>query len=400
MLALAEDLLRAAHVVLPAPSTLERLVASVAAGAVQDLFEGIAAGLPGHLRDAIEDLVDVPEGGHRSPLAHLKEPPSAARAPAIAASLARLDLLEGLLGAGLDMAAVAPQLLQHLAQLGRRYDAQALKRFAPPKCHTLVAAFLVEARRALLDQVVTMHDQYMTGLDRRSRLAFEDKHRRLRRCARAGIDTLLATVDMLLDADREAPIASLYEDLSEEKLREAAADCRAFARLEERGLVDELAARYGDLRKYLPTFLRLPFEAAAGSEALLAAVEVARKLDAGASEKLLDGAPRHFIPAAWRKALGPAGSRPRRALWEVALAFAVRDALRSGNLFLAASRRHVSFWNLVMGGRQWAEAKEDAYVRLAVPPRPDDALAGLHGAEGPSVRKRTVAYCTHCYGWA
>lgn len=61
----------------------------------------------------------------------------------------------------------------------------------------------------------------------------------------------------------------------------------------------------------------------------------------------------------------------------MALAFAVRDALRSGDLFLPASRRHVSFWNLVMGERQWAEAKEDAYSRLLIPPRPEDALAGL-----------------------
>ena len=93
---------------------------------------------------------------------------------------------------------MTPQLLQHLAGLGRRYDAQALKRFAAPKRHALVAAFLVETRTALLDQVVTMHDQYMTGLERRSRLAFEDKRRRLRRRARAGINTLLATVDSLL----------------------------------------------------------------------------------------------------------------------------------------------------------------------------------------------------------
>ncbi len=318
LLALAEDLLRAGRIVLPAPSTLERLVASVAAHAVQ-----------------------------------------------------------GLLGTGVDLAAATPQLVQHLAQLGRRYDAQALKRFAAPKRHALVAAFLVETRKGLLDQAVAMHDQYMTGLERRSRLAFEDKQRALRRRAKNGLDTLLAAVDVLLDADRAAPVSSLYEELSEPDLRQAGADCRAFARLEERGFVDELAARYGDLRRYLPAFLRLPFEAAAGSEALLAAVEAVRKLDAGASEKLLDDAPRHFIPASWRKVACPAGQRPRRALWEIALAFAVRDALRSGDLFLAASRRHVAFWNLVMGDRQWAEAKEDAYARLSVPPRPDDALAAL-----------------------
>lgn len=217
---------------------------------------------------------------------------------------------------------------QNRSPLSQPDDAQALKRFAPPKRHALVAAFLVETRKALLDQVVTMHDQYMTGLDRRSRLAFEDKRRRLRRRARAGIDTLLAIVDTLLDAG-----------------------------------------------------------------------EVARKLDTGGPEKLLDDAPRHFIPAAWRKALGPAGSRPRRALWELALAFAVRDALRSGDLYLPASRRHMSFsgeplgstWNLVMGERQWAEAKEDAYARLLIPLRrracgPADPLrrGGKCGGAGPA----------------
>jgi len=98
LLAHAEDLLRTARVILPATSTLERLVASVAAHVVQDLFDRIASGLPEHLRDAIEDMVDVPNGEHRSPLAHLKDPPSAARAPAIAACLAKFDLLDGLLG--------------------------------------------------------------------------------------------------------------------------------------------------------------------------------------------------------------------------------------------------------------------------------------------------------------
>ena len=83
---------------------------------MQDLFERIAAGLPERLRDATEDLVDVPEGEHRSPLAHLKEPPPAARAKAISARLARLDLLDGLLGAGADLSAATPQLQQHLAR--------------------------------------------------------------------------------------------------------------------------------------------------------------------------------------------------------------------------------------------------------------------------------------------
>lgn len=380
LLALAGDLLRSGRIVLPAQGTLERLVASVAAHAIQDLFERVVTKLPDGFRDAIDDLVIVPEGEHRSPLSRFKEAPPAAKAPAIAASLARLDLLDSLLGSGVDLSHITPQLLQHLAQLGRRYDALALKRFSAEKRYTLVTAFLVETQKTLLDQIIAAHDQYMTGLDRRARLAFDEKHRVLRRRAKTGMDTLIDAADVFLSANRSAPISELYNSLSEEDLRAAMTNCRAFARLEEHGHTDELVARYGDLRKYFPAFLRLPFEAARGSEFLLTAIGVIRAIDTGASDILLTSAPRQFIPLAWQKTVGPADERPRRALWEIALAFAIRDALRSGDLFIAASRRHVSFWNLVMSEREWADVRLDAYTRLSIPAHPDDALSALRAA--------------------
>jgi hypothetical protein len=227
LLALAGDLLRSGRVVQPARRTLERLAASVAAHVIQDLFESIVARLPEGLRDAIDDLVSVPEGEHRSPLSRFKEAPPAAKAPAIAASLARLDLLDSLLGSGVDLSLVTPQLLQHLAQLGRRYDAVALKRFSAEKRYTLVTAFLVETQKTLLDQIIAAHDQYMTGFDRRARLAFDEKHRSLRRRAKIGVDTLIEAAEILLSADRSAPISGLYDSLSEDTLREAMTNCRA-----------------------------------------------------------------------------------------------------------------------------------------------------------------------------
>ena len=56
-----------------------------------------------------------------------------------------------------------------------------------------------------------------------------------------------------------------------------------------------------------------------------------------------------------------------RAIWEISLAFAVRDALRAGSLFLPQSRDHVSFWNLVYDDRKWQQTREQAYQRLDLP---------------------------------
>lgn len=56
---------------------------------------------------------------------------------------------------------------------------------------------------------------------------------------------------------------------------------------------------------------------------------------------------------------------------------AVRDALRAGDLNLAESRRHVSFWNLVYDENQWANQRKEAYTALVLPNEADRVLDKL-----------------------
>ena len=69
-------------------------------------------------------------------------------------------------------------MVRHLALLAKRYDVHALKRFAPAKRHAMLACFLVETERSLLDQLVEMHDQYLTTMWRRAQHAFEERQRK------------------------------------------------------------------------------------------------------------------------------------------------------------------------------------------------------------------------------
>jgi hypothetical protein len=80
---------------------------------------------------------------------------------------------------------------------GRRYDAGDLRRFAKPKSDALVACYLVEARKSLLDRVVELHDQFMTTMSRRARLAAEAQLRAWRRRARDGLERVLGAIETL-----------------------------------------------------------------------------------------------------------------------------------------------------------------------------------------------------------
>lgn len=374
----AEAVLRSWKVQLPAPSTLERLVASVFSRERQRLFERLAHGLTATMRGAIDALLQVPDGSHQSVLFQLKEYPGEAKSAEILLYMERYRLLESMNVSAIDVSELQPSQVWQWAQLVKRYKAKDLRRFPPDKRYALMAGFLVETRKTILDHLVALHDQYVGSMYRQSRNAFEKEHRNVRKRAHRSLRTVLDAVEILLDRRvDEAVVAEFYATVDEPALRAAVDTCRALERLESNGVFDRLRARYSHLRRYLPAFFELPFEGEPGTEPLLTALDLIRKLDGGAIRNLPSDAPVDFVPDSWRAAWKGKDESPDRTLWEIALAFAVRDALRSGDLYLSGSRRHVSFGRLVYDDARWKKERDEAYRDLTLPQEADHAIAQL-----------------------
>jgi hypothetical protein len=73
-----------------------------------------------------------------------------------------------------------------------------------------------------------------------------------------------------------------------------------------------------------------------------------------------------FVPVAWRGSLQSSESH-RRPTWEISLALGLKEALRSGDVFLPASRQHVSFWKLGYDEPAWQEIRESVFDTLSLP---------------------------------
>jgi hypothetical protein len=125
----AEDILRAWQIVLPAPSTLEELVASVTARVQDEVYTRIAAGLTPKLQQAIDELIQVPPGERKSGLFHLKEYPPEASSAVILRYMERYQFLHTLGVGSIDLRGLSPPLIRYLADLATRYDAWALRLF-------------------------------------------------------------------------------------------------------------------------------------------------------------------------------------------------------------------------------------------------------------------------------
>jgi hypothetical protein len=364
LLARAEDILRNWRIVLPAPSTLEELVASVTARVQDDLYTRAVTSLPLALQQAIDDLLQVPGGERTSMLFQLKEYPPEASPAVILRYIERYQFLHALGVETIDLSSLSLPLIRYFADLTQRYDVRALRRFPPAKRYTLTACFLVEVHKTILDHIVALHDQLLTKKMREAKNAFEKHYRQVRRQSRRGFLKLIATGNTLHDPARppETTLAALLHDLDAADLRAAVAICTERHRLEERGEIDALRARYPGLRRYLPAFFALPFQGEPGTDQILAGLTLVRQLDAGTLKALPRLAPTAFVPRRFWPALSGSDGTLDRRTWELGLAGAVRDGLRSGDVYLPASRRHVSFAHLVYDPARWQHEREDAYT--------------------------------------
>ena len=217
-----------------------------------------------------------------------------------------------------------------------------------------------------------MNDQFMTTMSRRARLAAEAQLRDWRRRARDGLERVLGAIEALNAASADETITAFRDRI--ERFGHGRGG-RGVPGLRPPGGARLSRRHAGPLRHAAPVpagFVALPLQAAVGSEPLMAAIRVLRALDQGARGAVEPTDPCGFVPAAWRPFLIENGRVDRR-IWEIALALALRDALRAGNLFLAESREHVSFWDLIHNDRRWREPGQ-AYAGLDLPLDPTTFL--------------------------
>ena len=130
--------------------------------------------------------------------------------------------------------------------------------------------------------------------------------------------------------------------------------------------MDKLHGKYPNFRRYFRPFVDLPFAAEPGSEGILEGLALLRQLNSGEVKELPPDLDTSFVPAAWRRSMQATPSRRRRT-WEIALALALKDALRSGDVFVPDSRRHVSFWHLCYDEPAWQQIRATAFNTLGLP---------------------------------
>jgi len=327
---------RATQTILPGITVIERLCADALVAAERRIDTRIADRLDDGKRSQLDALLTESAAGSVTRFVWLRQFEVGHNSADMNRLLDRLEFLKAIpLGRSI-LADVPPHRVARLRRQGERYFAGDLRDISGDRRLAILAVCTLEWRNAIADVVVETHDRIVGKTWREAKRACDASASDAKTALKDTLQAFSNLGSALLEAhEDQAPLNNAVQNaggwLSLKGLVATAAQ-----------LTDTLAADplahvvhgYHRFRRYAPRMLRvLDIQPAPVAEPLLDAVRII----AGTETTVIR--PLTFLRRAskWHRHLN---NDDRNRLWEVAVLCHLRDAFRSGDIWLTHSRRY------------------------------------------------------------
>jgi TnpA family transposase len=378
---LACEYLSSSRLVRPGVVLVLERVATARKHARKQTWQLLEPVLTGYLRAGLDGmLVPDPELG-RTPLAWLGDGPVSSTPAAVKAELEKLAYLRGMDAHGLDLSVLPAERQRFLAAMGRRLTAQNLARRDDDQKYPILLNLAAQSAVDVLDEVLLLFDQ---ALSRRESAARARLTEVLAERARGGEDRQ-ALLDDILAIVLDPEVADgqvggrLRRDVGHQRMR-SAWEARRERLPRDHGHLAMMDASMSYLRQFVPDVLgAVEFAGGPGMDDPLQAVGVLAGLYARKARRVPDGAPDSFVPARWagylEKALKDSDVTAYRHYWELCVLMALRDGLRSGDVYVPGSRRYADLASFLLTPQQWEPQRLEFCHLVGRPAKAADALA-------------------------
>jgi TnpA family transposase len=363
--------LRRRCVIVPGPTTVERACADALVAAERRIAQRIADRLDRATRVRLGRMLSeaLPDGTSR--FVWLRRHEAGGNSADANRLLDRLEWLTALAIPDDAIAGVPPHRVARLCRQGERYYADGLRELPEARRLAILAVCAIEWRAVIADAMVETHERIAGRLYRSAERACAELVADRKGVIASTLHSFAALSGALVEAHAAGGDvgSAVARSVGWNELERLAATAASLTGAIDADPIDHLGPGYARFRRYAPRMLEtLELRGGRPAEPLLTAIRVLRELNCAGRTALPTDPPLGFARPKWRRRLVP--SRPHassgagvdRRIWETAVLFALRDALRSGDVWLAHSRRHRE------PGRELVPATAVASAaRLAVP---------------------------------
>ncbi|MEF2481569.1 Tn3 family transposase [Bacillus pacificus] len=364
------DFLRKNKIILPAITTLERMVWEARAMAEKKLFNTVSQSLTNEQKGKLEEIITSqhPSESNKTILGWLKEPPGHPSPETFLKVIERLEYIRGMELETVQISHLHRNRLFQLSRLGSRYEPYAFRDFQENKRYSILTVYLLHLTQELTDKAFEIHDRQILSLLSKGRKAQEEIQKQNGKKLNEKVIHFTNIGQALIKAKQEKlDVFEVLESVIEwNSFVSSVEEAQELARPDDYDYLDLLQKRFYSLRKYTPTLLRvLEFHSTKANEPLLQAVEIIRGMNESGKRKVPDNSPVDFISKRWKKHLyEDDGTTINRHYYEMAVLTELREHVRAGDVSIVGSRQYRDFEEYLFSEDTWNQTKEN--TRLSV----------------------------------
>lgn len=375
--ALIENLRRQA-IILPTMNTIDRASAEAITRANRRIYAALTDSLSAVHRQRLDELLTRKEGGTTTWLAWLRQPPVKPNSRQMLEHIERLKTLQSLnLPAGIERRVHQNRLLK-IAREGGQMTPADLARFEPQRRYATLVALAVESVATVTDEIIDLHDRIIGKLFN----AAKNKHQQQFQASGKAINDKVRLYGRIGQALVEAkksggdPFAAIESVISWDAFTASVSEAQKLARPEDFDFLFRISEGYATLRRYVPELLDvLTLRAAPAAKDVLDAIEVLRGMNTDNVRKVPADAPTGFIKTRWAKLVFADDGIDRR-YYELCALSELKNALRSGDVWVHGSRQFKDFDEYLVPAEQFATLQLANELPLSVA---TDCDRYLHG---------------------
>ncbi|UPG66160.1 Tn3 family transposase [Metabacillus endolithicus] len=364
------DFLRKNKIILPAITTLERMVWEARAMAEKKLFNTVSQSLTNEQKEKLEEIItsQLPSESNKTILGWLKEPPGLPSPETFLKVIERLEYIREIELGTVKISHLHRNRLLQLSRLGSRYEPYAFRDFQENKRYSILTVYLLNLTQELTDKAFEIHDRQILSLLSKGRKAQEEIQKQNGKKLNEKVIHYTNIGQALIKAKQEKlDVFEVLESVIEwNSFVSSVEEAQELARPADYDYLDLLQKRFYSLRKYTPTLLRvLKFHSTKANEPLLKAVEIIRGMNESGKRKVPNDSPVDFISKRWKKHLyEDDGTTINRHYYEMAVLSELREHVRAGDVSIIGSRQYRDFEEYLFSEDTWNQTREN--TRLSV----------------------------------
>lgn len=327
---------RKQKIILPGMTVIERLCADARVAAERKIVGRIAGRLDERMKQNLNAMLAETVDGRLTVHGWLKRFEAGHNSADINRLLEKLEYLQELDIPESVLEGIPLHRIIWLRQQGEAYYADGLRDINETRRLAILTVCTIEWKAMINDAVLETHDRVVGKLYNACKRIRDDQLVDQKKLANETLTSFVALSKKLLKAHTDnAAVADVIQD--REALEKLMITATALTKKLDSDPLEYVLLGYKKFRRYTQRMLEdITFEGNQATQPLLKAIELLKILNQ--SEKQQDSElPVCFANLRWSKRLGNA---PERKLWETAVLFAIRDGLRSRDIWVVDSRAY------------------------------------------------------------